>query len=146
MDKKKLHEASMKASLRSDVPVDRTSFEIGAEWLENSQWTPVERELPQELGRYLCVYGGRVVDFGLLTKDGWYVKGVTHWMPVPQIPQGEQIPYSSDNGEGTTPCPFNQKNDKGCDCMVGSRGCVLGCEHFKGRTAEYIICGHKKQD
>ena len=51
------------------------------------QWIPCSERLPEANERCLCTYEfneGTCVDFGLYTKRGWFVSGVTAWMPLPE--------------------------------------------------------------
>lgn len=51
------------------------------------QWIPCSERLPEVNERCLCTYEfneGTCVDFGLYTKRGCFVSGVTAWMPLPE--------------------------------------------------------------
>ena len=51
------------------------------------QWIPCSERLPEVNERCLCTYEfneGTCVDFGLYTKRGWFVSGVTAWMSLPE--------------------------------------------------------------
>ena len=51
------------------------------------QWIPCSERLPEANTRCLCTYEnkeGTCVDFGLYMKHGWFVSGVTAWMPLPE--------------------------------------------------------------
>lgn len=55
-----------------------------------SQWIPVKKELPKEKGAYLFHF-----DDGQTRVEGYFPelhlsKCVTHWMPLPQPPQGKE--------------------------------------------------------
>lgn len=59
------------------------------------QWIPCSERLPEVNERCLCTYEfneGTCVDFGLYTKRGWFVSGVTAWMPLPE-------PYKEERSE-----------------------------------------------
>lgn len=59
------------------------------------RWIPVTERLPEYPGRFMCVYVdeeygevGHCIDWGRYDPDdGWYVSGVTHWMPIPDLPE-----------------------------------------------------------
>lgn len=61
------------------------------------RWIPVTERLPEYPGRFMCVYEdeeygevGYCIDWGRYDPDdGWYVSGVTHWMPIPDLPENE---------------------------------------------------------
>lgn len=52
------------------------------------QWIPCSERLPEANTRCLCTYEnkeGTCIDFGLYSmKQGWFVSGVTAWMPLPE--------------------------------------------------------------
>ena len=51
------------------------------------RWIPVSERLPEVNTRCLCTYEhkeGTCIDFGLYMKRGWFVSGVTAWMPLPK--------------------------------------------------------------
>ncbi len=51
------------------------------------QWIPVSERLPEVNTRCLCTYEhkeGTCIDFGLYMKNGWFVSGVTAWIPLPE--------------------------------------------------------------
>lgn len=62
-----------------------------------SKWIPVTERLPEYPGRFMCFYEveesgevGHCIDWGRYDPDdGWYVSGVTHWMPLPEPPKEE---------------------------------------------------------
>ena len=57
------------------------------------RWIPCSERLPEANERCLCTYEfneGTCVDFGLYTKRGWFVSGVTAWMPLPEPWRGEE--------------------------------------------------------
>lgn len=59
------------------------------------KWIPCSERLPEVNERCLCTYEfneGTCVDFGLYTKRGWFVSGVTAWMPLPD-------PYKAERSE-----------------------------------------------
>ena len=59
------------------------------------QWIPCSERLPEVNERCLCTYEfseGTCVDFGLYMKSGWFVSGVTAWMPLPE-------PYKAERSE-----------------------------------------------
>lgn len=59
------------------------------------QWIPCSERLPEVNESCLCTYEfneGTCVDFGLYTKRGWFVSGVTAWMPKPE-------PYKAERSE-----------------------------------------------
>lgn len=72
-------------------------------------WISVQDRLPEEKGRYLTAnkrYGDKIVVFDLWFGGGfWYVEEeddvfdfeVTHWMPMPNPPKGEERKGGSDN-------------------------------------------------
>jgi hypothetical protein len=59
------------------------------------RWIPVTERLPDYPGRFMCYYEvndreeiGHCIDWGRYDPDdGWYVSGVTHWMPLPEPPK-----------------------------------------------------------
>lgn len=61
------------------------------------RWIPVTERLPDYPGRFMCYYevndygeNGHCIDWGMYDPDdGWYVSGVTHWMPLPEPPEEE---------------------------------------------------------
>lgn len=82
--------------------IDAVSFSylqnIPAADVEPKQrWIPVTERLPEYPGRFMCVYEdeeygevGHCIDWGRYDPDdGWYVSGVTHWMPIPDLPESE---------------------------------------------------------
>lgn len=70
---------------------------------ERPKWIPVEDRLPDKDGRYLVCDGGDVLEAcfsptGQLRRPEWYTTDcyesedlyhVTHWMPLPEPPEGE---------------------------------------------------------
>lgn len=62
-------------------------------------WISVKDDLPKEFGEHCIVYDGCSVQYGDYYSDGtWYtpdcyesdeIRGVTHWMPLPEPPEGE---------------------------------------------------------
>lgn len=83
-------------------PIDAVPFSylqnIPAADVEPKQrWIPVTERLPEYPGRFMCVYEdeeygevGHCIDWGRYDPDdGWYVSGVTHWMPIPDLPESE---------------------------------------------------------
>lgn len=59
---------------------------------EMPHWIPCSERLPEANTRCLCTYEneeGTCIDFGLYMKRGWFVSGVTAWMPLPE-------PYKED--------------------------------------------------
>lgn len=51
------------------------------------RWIPVSERLPEVNTRCLCTYEnkeGTCIDFGLYMKRGWFVSGVTAWIPLPE--------------------------------------------------------------
>lgn len=72
-----------------------------AELLER-RWIPVEERLPEEPVKKVLVFvphtHGDIVDAGrYLGADGWVLEGwhltqnaVTHWMPLPELPEEEK--------------------------------------------------------
>ena len=56
------------------------------------QWIPVTERLLDYPGRFICYYEiddcgevGHCIDWGRYDEDdGWYVSGVTYWMPLPE--------------------------------------------------------------
>lgn len=62
---------------------------------KRGKWIPCSERLPEVNERCLCTYEfseGTCVDFGLYTKSGWFVSGVTAWMPLPE-------PYKAERSE-----------------------------------------------
>lgn len=65
--------------------------------LQSSRWIPITKRLPDYPGRFMCYYevndygeNGYCIDWGMYDPDdGWYVSGVTHWMPLPEPPKEE---------------------------------------------------------
>ena len=88
------------------VGVERAKYEWGLGLIESyisdmkelpsaQQWIPCSERLPEVNERCLCTYEfneGTCVDFGLYTKRGWFVSGVTAWMPLPE-------PYKEERSE-----------------------------------------------
>ena len=63
---------------------------------KRGKWILCSERLPEVNERCLCTYEfseGTCVDFGLYTKRGWFVSGVTAWMPLPE-------PYKTKRSEG----------------------------------------------
>ena len=66
-----------------------------ADVVERPRWIPVTERLPDYPGRFMCYYEvndygevGHCIDWGMYDPDdGWYVSGVTHWMPLPEPPK-----------------------------------------------------------
>lgn len=62
-------------------------------------WIPCSEQLPGECGKYLVAVeseafsGMRYIDILRYDEIGWrdgccYVSGVSHWMPLPGMPEG----------------------------------------------------------
>lgn len=71
---------------------------------EERSWISVKERQPEKAGRYL-VYAEWGRDIGLFMSGQWYILGgnfsgnvewckaaVTHWMPLPEPPEGEHEP------------------------------------------------------
>jgi hypothetical protein len=88
----------------SDRAIARLFFREGVEWADRnpkSPWISVEERLPTK-GKLVIVKTGigncylAAKDSVALPKDEFmlpqlcsYVDGVTHWMPIPELPKGE---------------------------------------------------------
>ena len=60
---------------------------------KKQRWIPVEDQLPEADGTYLCVWQGRKVDTGFFVNGQFRLYGevkthlITHWMPLPEPPK-----------------------------------------------------------
>lgn len=70
------------------------------QWFEahKQRWIPCSEQLPRECGKYLVAVeseafpGTRYIDILMNDEIGWrdgccYVSGVSHWMPLPELPE-----------------------------------------------------------
>ena len=86
------------------------SFINGAEWADqHRRWISVEEEHPIDYEPVLAVVGGNHFAFvGIcLNKKTWYceiqnkaveIKGITHWMHLPQPPSSSEKPNNCEKG------------------------------------------------
>lgn len=51
------------------------------------KWTPTVEECPLQSGNYLIVVNNAVEIEYFSTVIGWDCDGVTHWAPLPELPQ-----------------------------------------------------------
>lgn len=51
------------------------------------KWTPTVEECPLQSGNYLIVVNNAVEIEYFSTVMGWDCDGVTHWAPLPELPQ-----------------------------------------------------------
>lgn len=85
------------------------ALQMAVEALEKQQWIPVAERLPQKSGCYLVIrnfgltgerdiavflyseycFPGKNMFSRYGTNDVFYNKSVTHWMPLPEPPEGE---------------------------------------------------------
>jgi len=62
---------------------------------DNGGWISVKDRLPEEDGKYLCVWQGMSIETGLFINGHFRLYGeikdklVTHWMPMPEPPKEE---------------------------------------------------------
>ena len=64
----------------------------GAVWADqHPHWIPVEERLPEEENLYI-VSNGKETSVAYWVEDAWDSFGdvITHWMPLPEAPQGKE--------------------------------------------------------
>lgn len=60
-----------------------------------NRWIPVEEAMPENDGKYLCVWQGKSIDTGLFVNGHFRLYGenkdnlVSHWMKLPEMPEVE---------------------------------------------------------
>jgi hypothetical protein len=75
-------------------------YQVTHRWIEVGTWTPVADRLPESGKPVLAVCGAEIL-CAIHTQDGWLGRDIynilycsletepTHWMPLPESPQGE---------------------------------------------------------
>lgn len=65
-----------------------------------SEWIKCSDRLPDEIGKVLVIDNGKVdINSWAGKYEGWYYanKNITHWMPLPTLPESVDVPWVDDD-------------------------------------------------